>query len=102
MTADRATITAFLDALLRAIEQAAVVAFPGECVRTPRGVAVRDGGTTPVMRVMELLSISDGDAEVIFNRLPADPKVLAEYLRPRLVGGQMRSDGVDRPPASPA
>jgi hypothetical protein len=94
MTADRSSIISFLDALSRqsgdllpAIEESAVAAFPAEFIRTLFGVAVRGGGTTPVMRVMELLAISDSNAEVIFNGLPLDPKVLAAYLRPRLVGG---------------
>lgn len=94
MSADRASIISFLDALsrqsidmLHAIEAAALAAFPDVFIRMPSGVAVRGGCTTAVMRVMELLGISDGEAEVIFNNLPDDPAVLAEYLRPRLLGG---------------
>ncbi len=94
MPADRSSIIKFLDALSRqsgdlfhAIEEAAVSAFPGEFFRISRGVAVRGGGTTPVLRVLELLGISDADAEVLFNHLPDDPKVLAGYLRPRVVEG---------------
>lgn len=96
MTADRSSIISFLDALASqsgglfpAIEESALVAFPGELVRTPLGVAVRGGGTTPVLRVLELLGIAGGDTEVIFNHLPDDTKVLAEYLRLRLLGGDV-------------
>src|SRR5262245_43228324 len=94
MTADPASIIKFLDALssqsgnlLHAIEEAAVAAFPDEFIRTPRGVAVRGGGTTPVMAVLEMLGISGGDAEVVFTHLPSEPAVLAAYLRPRVVEG---------------
>ena len=66
MPTDRTSTIAFLDALsrqsgdwLHTIEDAAVVAFPGEFVRTPLGVAVRGGGTTLVLRVLGLLAISD-------------------------------------------
>jgi hypothetical protein len=92
MPSDRTSITLFLDALSRqstglfpAIEEAALSAFPGEFIRTPMGMAVQGGGTTPVLRVLGLLGISDGDAEIVFTHLPDDPRVLAAYLGPRLV-----------------
>lgn len=95
MMANRATIMPFLDALLRqegdslgALEEAGLETFPDQFFRTPRGVAVRDGSTVPVQRLLELLSIFEADAEIIFNHLPDDPAVLAAYLRPRLLGGE--------------
>lgn len=94
MMADRATIVSFLNALSRregdwldALEEAGLEAFPDHFCRSPSGVAVRDGSTVPVRRVLELLAISDADAEIVFTHLPDDPKVLAAYLRPRVVGG---------------
>lgn len=57
LTAERASIITFLDALSR---------HKGDLFH----------------------AIEDADAEVIFNRLSDDPKVLAEYLKPRLVGGE--------------
>ena len=39
-----------------------------------------------VAGILRHLNISDIDAEVFFQHLPADPGILAAYLRPKLLG----------------
>ena len=55
---------------VNAIEEAAVARLPSG----PSGVAAWGGSTASVLLVMALLGISNGDAEVVFNHLPADPR----------------------------